>query len=192
MSILDGIKEKAKKLINIAEPYAVRDTKTYNAAKNNIIVAGITLEGVVSSTINSDVITRQETGIDYYYTTFYHSVEQRTLSVSLLPTSRSLKMLRDLSLTQQISRGWFNVSIHENNNIVDVYRAWIISLPEIGMQQEAENREIVFGIKTMYAGVHTIDQPSDYEQEVFSKYGVDLKMQVRTIVPQSMRKRVRW
>ena len=165
------IKDKAKELLKISEPFAVRQTQTYNAAKNRIIVAGLPLDGVVSSSLNADVITRQETGIDYYYTTYYHSIEQRTLTVTLLPTARSLDVLRDLALKQQISRGWFNLSIHENDKIVNVYRAWIISLPEISMQQEAGDREVVFGIKPMFSGIHSIDQPTDFESESYSKYG---------------------
>ena len=171
MSILDGIKDKAKELLKISEPFAVRQTQTYNAAKNRIIVAGLPLDGVVSSSLNADVITRQETGIDYYYTTYYHSIEQRTLTVTLLPTAKSLSVLRNLALKQQISRGWFNLSIHENDKIVNVYRAWIISLPEISMQQEAGDREVVFGIKSMYSGVRSIDQPTYYENQIHSKYG---------------------
>ena len=171
MSILDGIKDKAKELLKVAEPFSVRQTQTYNAAKNRIIVAGLPLDGVVSSSLNADVITRQETGIDYYYTTYYHSIEQRTLTVTFLPTARSLDVLRDLALKQQISRGWFNLSIHENDKIVNVYRAWIISLPEISMQQEAGDREVVFGIKPMLSGVRSIDQPTDYENQIHSKYG---------------------
>lgn len=165
------IKDKAKELLKVSEPFAVRQTQTYNAAKNSIIVAGLTLDGVVSSTLNADVITRQETGIDYYYTTYYHSIEQRTLTVTFLPTAKSLDVLRELALKQQINRGWFNLSVHENDKIVNVYRAWIISLPELGMQQEAGDREVVFGIKSMYSGIHSIDQPTDYESQNYSKYG---------------------
>ena len=171
MSILDGIKDKAKELLKVAEPFAVRQTQTYNAAKNSVIVAGLTLDGVVSSTLNADVITRQETGIDYYYTTYYQSLEQRTLTVVFLPTANSLDVLRNLALKQQITKGWFNLSVHENDKIVNVYRAWIISLPEISMQQEAGDREVIFGIKSMYSGIHSIDQPTDYESENYSKYG---------------------
>lgn len=171
MSILDGIKDKAKELLKVAEPFAVRQTQTYNAAKNRIIVAGLPLDGVVSSTLNADVITRQETGIDYYYTTYYQSLEQRTLTVVFLPTAKSLDVLRNLALKQQITKGWFNLSVHENDKIVNVYRAWIISLPEISMQQEAGDREVVFGIKSMYSGIHSIDQPTDFESENYSKYG---------------------
>lgn len=165
------IKDKAKELLKVSEPFAVRQTQTYNAAKNSIIVAGLTLDGVVSSTLNADVITRQETGIDYYYTTYYQSVEQRTLTVVFLPTAKSLDILRNLALKQQITRGWFNLSVHENDKIVNVYRAWIISLPEMSMQQEAGDREVIFGIKSMYSGIHSIDQPTDYESENYSKYG---------------------
>ena len=171
MSILDGIKDKAKELLKVAEPFSVRQTQTYNAAKNRIIVAGLPLDGVVYSTLNADVITKQEIGIDYYYTTYYHSIEQRTLTVTFLPTARSLDVLRNLAFKQQLSRGWFNLSVHENDKIVNVYRAWIISLPEISMQQEAGDREVVFGIKPMFSGVRSIDQPTDYENQIHSKYG---------------------
>ena len=40
------------------------------------------------------------------------------------------------------------------------------------MQQESDNREVVFGIKfPMYSGIHSIDQPTDFESESYSKYG---------------------
>lgn len=169
--VLADIQDKAKALLEKSSPITLRRTQTYDSTKNTIIVAGLTLEGVVNSVLNSDVITKQMTGIDYYYTVVYDSIEQRTLTVSLLPTSRSLNLLRDLALQQQISKGWFNLSVHENDAIINVYRAWIISLPEIGMEYEAANRDIVFGVKSMYSGIHSIDQPTEFEQNNFGTYG---------------------
>lgn len=172
MSILDGIKEKAKVLIDMAEPYAIRQTASYDAAKNKVIVAGITLDGVVSSVISADTLTIQETGIDYHYTTFTEALTQRTLVVNLLPTARCLPLLRLLALRQLEGKGWFNVSIHENDKLVNVYRGWIMELPEISMQQEADDRSITFGIKPMFWGVSVIDQPTDTELAAYTRYGV--------------------
>lgn len=170
-SILEDIKDKAKKLINISEPYAIRQTSGYDASKNMIVVAGMPLDGVISSVVSADSITRQETGIDYYYTTYYEVITQRTLSVTVLPTAKCLDTLRMLALKQLETKGWFNISVHENGAIINVYRGWIIDLPEISMSQDAADRTITFGIKTMHSGVSVIDQPTNYEDAIYNKYG---------------------
>jgi len=171
MSILKDIKDKAKSLINMSEPYAVRKTAPYDASKNKITVAGFVLDGVVTSTLNADTLTKQEQGIDYYYTTTVQNIEQRTLSVSVLPTARCLPVLRLLALKQQESKGWFNISVHENNSIVNVYRGSILTLPELAMAQDAADRTIVFAVKSMSSNTAVIDQPTEFEQESYSKYG---------------------
>lgn len=169
--LLADIKEKAKRLINIAEPITRRQTVAYDSTKNTIIVAGITLEGVTSSVVNSKPLTKQDDGIDYYYTTYYTVTESRTLTVNLLPTSRSLLMLRELALKQQTIKGWFNIAVHENDTIVDVYRGWILELPEITMQMESPDRTVIFGIKSMYTGTSLIDQPTQTEDGYYKRYG---------------------
>lgn len=171
MSILDGIKDKAKSLINMSEPYVIRKTTSYDASKNKVIVAGYVLDSVVTSVVNADVITRQEQGIDYYYTTYFHSIEQRTLSVTVLPTAKCLDVMRVLALRQQETKGWFNIAVHENDKIVNVYRGWITSLPELSMAQDAGDRTILFAIKSMTTSATVIDQPTEFEKENYSKYG---------------------
>ena len=171
MSILDGIKDKAKELLKVAEPFSVRQTQTYNAAKNSIIVAGFPLDGVVSSSISSDSIMRQETGIDYYYTVMYEEIVSRTLTVNVLPTAKCLSVMRLLALRQLETKGWFNIAVNENDTIVNVYRGAILSLPDIEMSQEAGDRTITFTIKPMHSGVSVIDQSTTTEQEIYSKSG---------------------
>lgn len=171
VSILDDIKSKAERLIGIAEPHVTRQTQSYDASKNKVYVAGCLMDGLVNTVISSDTITKQEVGIDYYYTTYYHSVEPRTLTLQILPTAKCLNILRDLALKQQKVKGWFNISIFENGNIINVYRAWIISLPEIDMQKEAGDRQVVFGIKTHYAGTTSINQVTETENDIYHKYG---------------------
>lgn len=173
MSILNSIKDKAKLLVGAAEPYVVRQTKTYDPSKNSIIVAGMPLDGVVSVNITSDVLTRQETGIDYYYTAIVENIEQRTMSVSVLPTAHCLGAIRMLTFRQQENRGWFNIAIYENDLIVNVYRGWVLSLPEIDMQREASDRVITFGIKPMHTGTSLIDQPTPFEDVNYSQYGAN-------------------
>lgn len=171
MSILDNIKDKAKDLLKMSEPYATRATTGYDASKNSIVVAGFPLDGVVSSTVSSDSIMRQETGIDYYYTVMYEEIVSRTLTVNVLPTAKCLPVLRLLALRQLETKGWFNIAVNENDSIVNVYRGAILSLPEIGMSQEAADRTITFAIKPMHSGVSVIDQSTETEQEIYSKSG---------------------
>ena len=165
ISILDGIKEKAKNLLKVSEPYATMDTSVYDPSLNKVIVAGITLDGVVSSTVSADVLTTQETGIDYYYTVYHQSFQQRTLTVQILPTARCLPILRVLALEQQTALGWFNISVHENGRVENVYRGWVISTPEVDNSVNAEDKSFVFGIKPMFSGSSYIDQPTQKEKE---------------------------
>jgi hypothetical protein len=173
MSILDGIKDKAKDLLSISEPYATRKVGVYDASTNKVFVAGLLIDGLVSSAISADSITNQETGIDYYYTTYHEVITQRTLIITVLPTAKCLPVLRLLALRQLENKGWFNLAVHENNNIVNVYRGWIMDLPEISMSQDSADRTIMFGIKPMHSGVSVIDQPSEFEEINYSKYGIN-------------------
>lgn len=167
---LDDIKNKAKSIISNPEPFITRQTNTYDSSKNRVIVAGLVLDGVVECIVNADILTTQQQGIDYYYTAITQSYEQRTLTVNLLPTASCLNNLRLLALKQINTQGWFNIAIHENDRIVDVFRAWVISLPEINMSKEAEDRVVVFGIKTMSPSRVAIDQPTDFEKSYYKKY----------------------
>src|SRR5699024_3358923 len=98
--VLKDIKDKAKKLLNDSEPYVTRQTKAYDSTKNKIIVAGYTLDGVVSSTLSADTISVQQQGIDYGYTGVHEMLTQRTLTVTVLPTATCLEMVRLLALRQ--------------------------------------------------------------------------------------------
>ena len=173
MSILDDIKDKAKELIGIAEPFATRVTTGYDASKNKVIVAGFPLDAVVTAVVSSDSITRQEVGIDYYYTTYYEVITARTLTVTVLPTAKCLPVLRLLALKQLESKGWFNIAVYENNAIVNVYRGFIMDLPETSMSREADDRTITFGIKPMHSGISVIDESTNTEKEAYSVYGAD-------------------
>lgn len=170
-SVIDDIKAKAENLLKLSSPYITRETSVYDSSLNKIIVAGFPLDGVVSSNVSADTLTKQETGIDYYYTTYYQSLEQRTLTVQILPTANCLPIMRLLALQQQETKGWFNLSVHENGKIENVYRAWIINLPEIANSKEPEDKTIVFGIKPMFVGVSIIDQPTAAEEQTYTRYG---------------------
>ena len=170
MSILDNIKDKAKELLNIAEPYATRQTSGYDASKNSVVVAGFPLDSVVTSVVSADSITRQEVGIDPTYRVYYEAVTARTLTVTVLPTARCLPVLRLLALKQIENKGWFNISVNENDTIVNTYRGWIMDLPELNMSQEAADRIITFGIMPVHAGVSVIDQGTE-DGQAYSRFG---------------------
>ena len=66
MGVLDELSDKANSLLgkyglnNVVK----RQTQLYDSSKNTILVAGIPLVGVVSSSINAENILKQEQGID--------------------------------------------------------------------------------------------------------------------------------
>lgn len=165
------IKSRAKEVIDIASPYAARNSGVYDVSKNKIIVAGVFLDGIVDAKLSAETITRHDVGIDQRYVAIYKTIEQRTLTVELLPTANCLPLLRRLADVQQRNSGWFNISIHENGRLVDVYRAWINQLPEVSIKSDADNKQVVFGVKTMIDTVSAADTPTPTETDVRTKAG---------------------
>ena len=59
MSILNELASKAKDLLTGGD-FLNRKTKVYDASKNKIIVAGLTLDGVVSSSLSQQAVSEVE------------------------------------------------------------------------------------------------------------------------------------
>lgn len=149
MSILDGIKDKAMALMGKASSLANRGTQVYDASKNSITVCGVTLDGVVNSSISDQQVTQQEQGFDKSYYAFYDVVTPQTLSVSILPTAKSIEVLSWIYQTQLKKKGWLEIIIYENGKLLEVYRGHLIALPEINMSMEANDRTYTFGVTTI-------------------------------------------
>ena len=162
----EEIKNRANEALRIAAPYAARSSGIYDSSLNKVIVAGIELDGVVEAKLSQEMLTRHDNGIDHRYVAIYKTIEQKTLTVELLPTANCIEQLHKLAEVQQRSSGWFNISIHENGKLVDVYRAWINSLPEVNLKTETDNKVVVFGVKTMLDSVAKIDQPTEFETAI--------------------------
>ena len=148
MGVLDELSDKANSLLgkyglnNVVK----RQTQLYDSSKNTILVAGIPLVGVVSSSINAENILKQEQGIDVNYTVYYETIESNTLTVTILPTSPSNDLLKDLRNTQQKTKGWFSASVHENGKLEGVYKAYILSMPQKDMQTDSNDRAYVLAL----------------------------------------------
>ena len=148
MGVLDELSDKANSLL---DKYGLnnvvkRQTQLYDSSKNTILVAGIPLVGVVSSSINAENILKQEQGIDVNYTVHYETIESSTLTITLLPTSPSNELLKDLRNTQQKTKGWFSVSVHENGKLEGVYKSYILSMPQKDMQTDSNDRVYVLAL----------------------------------------------
>ena len=72
--------------------------------------------------------------------------ESNTLTVTILPTSPSNDLLKDLRNTQQKTKGWFSVSVHENGKLEGVYKAYILSMPQKDMQTDSNDRVYVLAL----------------------------------------------
>ena len=160
MSILDGILDKAKSLLGGASELAKRTTDVYDASKNRILICGLEIDGVVSSTLSERAITQVDQGLDVTYYTYYDVIIPQTLTINLLPTSKSNDVLEMLCDEQRRSRGWLSIVVYENGNIVESYRGHFISLSDRQMQQEGNDRQYVFGVTTVSTPV-AISQPVD-------------------------------
>ena len=148
MGVLDELSDKANSLLDKYGLNGVvkRQTQLYDSSKNTILVAGIPLVGVVSSSINAENILKQEQGIDVNYTVYYETIESSTLTITLLPTAPSNDLFKDLRNTQQKTKGWFSVSVHENGKLEGVYKAYILSMPQKDMQIDSNDRVYVLAL----------------------------------------------
>lgn len=157
MSILDGIKDKAQQLMGKASSLVTRKTDVYDASKNSITVAGVTLDGVVSASLSDKQVTQQLAGNDSTYYTYYDVITPQTLAINLLPTARANEVLEMLYERQNRLKGWLQISITENGVLQGVFRGHIIALPEKQMQTESNDRTYTFGVTTVITPV-AIDQ----------------------------------
>ena len=148
MGVLDELSDKANSLLDKYGLNSVvkRQTQLYDSSKNTILVAGIPLVGVVSSSINAENILKQEQGIDVNYTVYYETIESSTLTITLLPTAPSNDLFKDLRIAQQKTKGWFSVSVHENGKLEGVYKAYILSMPQKDMQTDSNDRVYVLAL----------------------------------------------
>lgn len=147
MSILNELASKAKDLLTGGD-FLNRKTKVYDASKNKIIVAGFTLDGVVSSSLSQQAVSKVEQGVSRGYYTFVDLWDAQTLTVNVLPTAKCNDLLELLATEQSKKKGYFSLYVSENGNIVNVYKARLISIPERQMQLEANDRQYVFGLYT--------------------------------------------
>ena len=106
------------------------------------------------------LITQVDQGLDVTYYTYYDVIIPQTLTINLLPTSKSNDVLEMLCDEQRRSRGWLSIVVYENGNIVESYRGHFISLSDRQMQQEGNDRQYVFGVTTVSTPV-AISQPVD-------------------------------
>ena len=147
MSILNELASKAKDLLTGGD-FLNRKTKVCDASKNRIIVAGFNLDGVVSSSLSQQTVSKVEQGVSRGYYTFVDVWDSQTLTVNVLPTAKCNDLLELLATEQSKKKGYFSLYVSENGNIVNVYKARLISIPERQMQLEANDRQYVFGLYT--------------------------------------------
>lgn len=170
MSLLEELSNKASGVLNkypILNPLIKRQSSIYDASLNTIIVANIPLIGVVSSSISAESVLKQEQGVDVAYTIHYETFDIPTLTVSLLPTSPSNKVLTELRNAQHKSKGWFSLSVHENGVIVGHYKAYILSMPQKDMQVESGDMVYTFSLNSLSPNLMDINEipPSVAQQE---------------------------
>lgn len=145
MSILESLKNKAAALWD-GGAILNRPSSIYDASLNSVIVAGLKLDGVVTTTLSEQAISRSEFGIHSSYYTYYDINEIRTLTVELLPTAKSVPLMEKLALSQKAKAGWFTIDIYDNGLIQNRMKAHIISHGGLSQSDEGANRVVIFGV----------------------------------------------
>lgn len=169
MGVLDELSDKANSLLDKygLNSFIKRQTNLYDSSTNNILIAGIPLVGVVSSSINAETVLKQEQGVDVNYSIYYETIESKTLSITLLPTSPSNQLLAELKNAQQKTKGWFAASVHENGKLEGVYKSYILSTPQKDMQTDAGDRTYVLALNNYAPNLMHVQEiketPSNYD-----------------------------
>lgn len=146
MSVLATLKDKAAALWGNKEAIINRATPVYDASRNKVFVAGLELDGIVNAMLSPRTRTKVEQGIDKSYYGYYDAQDAQTFVIEVLPTAACNGLLELLATQQELQSGWFHLTIYENGNIQDLFRAHIISTTDIHLTQEPNNKSYVFGV----------------------------------------------
>lgn len=152
-SLLNDLVGKAQSLLN---DFVTRSTNVYDASKNRIIISGLTLDGVVSATISSQVTGTVPESVDEAYFAFYDTWGSMVLQVELLPTAKAVDALQGLHRSQAKYKGYCGVTLTENGSFIGSFKGYITQLPSVVMKGEADNKTfeftlwnpVVYGINT--------------------------------------------
>lgn len=166
MTIVSGLLGKAQNLLTKA---VTRKTKVYDASKNKFIVAGITLDGLVSVEISGDVVSRSELGIDQQYYTYYEAFENTTANISVLPTADCNDILKALKISQQKNKGWVKITIYDNGVLVGNFRGHLVTGASLNQSLEPGDKDYSFGLMSVQteviANILTAETPVAIEVE---------------------------
>lgn len=140
-SLITNLVGKARSLLN---DFVTRATKVYDASQNRIIISGLTLDGVVSATLSTQVTGTVPDAVDQAYFGFYDTWGSMTLTLEILPTAKSVDALQGLYRSQASLKGYCSITLTENGAFIGSFKGYITSLPSLGMKSEADNRTFEF------------------------------------------------
>lgn len=145
--------------INFLKGVIPKKVKTYDASTNDVFVAGMKLDGVVTATVSDLTRTSSVTGVDPQYYAVVDEYGGQTLTVSLLQTAKCYDQLVFLAQMQYKEKAFLPIFVKENGNVVDLYSGHIISLADTTLAQTSSQKTVTFGLfkyKTKDSNITTV------------------------------------
>lgn len=129
-STLMGI---TKKLITNGEGF-------YDPQKNQVLIGGLKIKGVVDCTIKRDSVAGVDVGLDGTAIPYLTKNSMATMTLTLLRTSPSTGALAHAyNLIRNTEKGLLEVIIQENGETVMIAKAILTTLPDIKLDMEGSD-----------------------------------------------------
>jgi hypothetical protein len=117
--------------------FITRATKTFDPSKNQVDLAGITLDGVTSITIDTVEAYKVIEGTHSSYTTpIKTNANTVKTTVTVLPTADSNNKLWQLKRYVDTNGGMFEMSVQSNGFLVMSGVSWFTSTPSYSLSFE--------------------------------------------------------
>lgn len=140
-----GLSGIAKSTLNFLQ----KGVQVYDASKNSIVVAGLELTGWESARLENVELTKEILGTYKDEVAFVKQVYVRKLSISILPTSPTNKLLEQLATVCMSKNKFFTITITENDEWYGDFKAQFATDRNMDLSLEAGNVEWEFYIIPM-------------------------------------------
>ena len=126
-----------------------KGVQVYDASKNSIVVAGLEITGWESARMENIELTKEVLGTYRNEVALVKQVYVRKLSISILPTSPTNKLLEQLATVCMSKNKFFTITITENDEWYGDFKAQLSTHRNMDLSLEAGNVEWEFFIVPM-------------------------------------------
>ena len=135
------------KIANLTSNVALRPaSKVYNPSKSSIGFRNFKFKGIESIVLTARVVSSGSIGVSKDNYSYSESFEAMQIQITFLPTSPTLDVLKTLAVSQTKKRGWINLELVENGELIGKFRSHIISFGDNTISHDGESKTVTFGV----------------------------------------------